>query len=81
MEFWKKFFLKLSLILIMIAGGFVFFIGALGALNPGFKSEVPGAAWFLVIGLGLMVGSFLVQRRFFPPTPKQGRKSGAAGKG
>ena len=80
-EFWKRFFLRLSLILVMVAGGLTLFIGALGTLNPGFRRDVPGAIYFLLVGLGLMVGSWVLQRRFFPPIPKQDRKKKAAGRG
>jgi hypothetical protein len=79
--FWKTFFLKLLLSLVMVAGGFAFFIGALGTFNPGFQREVPGGIYFLLIGLGLMVGSWAIQRRIFPPVPKPDRKRKAAGRG
>jgi uncharacterized membrane protein YtjA (UPF0391 family) len=54
---------KAVLILVMLVGAMLFFMGALGVFNQGFRGEIPGAPVFLAVGLVLMVFVTVVDRR------------------
>ena len=54
---------KSILILLMIVGALLFFMGALGVLNDGFRKEIPGAPLLLIIGLVVMGAITLADRQ------------------
>ena len=61
----KKFLVDLILMIMMIVGAFMLFIGML-QFNPGFKSEVAEKpfvfSFSLICGSVLMIGSMLIER-------------------
>ena len=63
MGFLGRFMLRMLLILAMVLGCLLFFLGCLGLLNEGFKEEVKHAGWFFIIGLAMMIGSWAAQRQ------------------
>jgi hypothetical protein len=71
MGFIGRFILRMLLILAMVSGGLLFFIGCLGLLNEGFKEEVKHASWFFIIGLAMMIGSWAAQRQVYLPFSKK----------
>ena len=54
---------KIAMILVMLVGAMLFFMGVLGVVNQGFREEIPGAPVFLVIGLVLMIVVTVADRR------------------
>lgn len=58
-----SFMRKIVLILVMLVGALLFFMGSLGVLNQGFREEIPGAPIFLIVGLVLMVVVTVADRR------------------
>ena len=54
---------KSILILAMVVGALLFFMGGLGVLNDGFREEIPGAPLLLIVGLVVMVAITLADRQ------------------
>ena len=73
----KKRLFDLVLMIIMIVGAFMLFIGLL-QFNDGFKNEVAAKPFFfpfsLICGLILMIGSVLVERRIRRKSTKDPKK-------
>jgi len=73
----KKRLLDLLLMIVMIVGGLMLFIGML-QFNEGFKNEITGRRFFfifnLLCGLVLMIGSYLVERRIGRKSAKDAKK-------
>jgi hypothetical protein len=71
-----RFIVRILLILAMVLGCLLFFIGCLGLLNEGFRDEVRYAGLFFIIGLGMMIGSWAAQRQGSLPSSKKSSKIG-----
>lgn len=69
----KIFFFKFFLPLIQIVGIILFVPGACGVFNEGFRGEIPAAPYFFIIGLVLLFGVWVVQRRVLG-NPKQNKE-------